>query len=91
LGEVEDVVGVGPRGYCDRDCWVEPGNSKLQHPPEVLVSVVRLIADGCQGRAHLRGERNWDEPGEELHKALTHWSIADEAKARGTETLEAIF
>jgi hypothetical protein len=83
LGEVEDVVGIGPGRDGDRDRRVKPRNSKFQNAPEVVVAVVGFVTDRCEDRAHLGGERNRDKPREKLHKTFTHGSISNEAEARG--------
>jgi hypothetical protein len=90
LGEVEDVVGIGPGRGCDRDRRVKPRNSKFQNAPQVVVAVVGFVSDRCEDRAHLGGERSRDKPREELHKTFTHSSIPNEAEARGTESFEPV-
>ncbi len=91
LGIVEDVRGIQPEWRLNRDDGVEAGDRQFQDAPEVVKTIVGLVAYSSECGVDARGEGPGDEAWEEVHEGMATCCVATCAQAGDAKSLKPIF
>jgi hypothetical protein len=87
---VENVLNIRPVGDSNGDCGIESGDSELQNPPQVVITVVRFETDRRQSSVELQRQAARDELWDQLHEGFTHGGIPDKAEARRAQAFKPV-